>query len=292
MTLVRRILIGLLALLGAGAAAGLALAWYVGAWNILFPSRAHDRVAPELPAQLARPAVLVFTKTNSFRHEDGIAAGVSLLQEISERRGWGFFHTENGAVFNADQLARFAAVVFHNASGDTLDAAQESAFQTWLEAGGGWVGTHSAGDGSHEDWRWYQDSLIGGLFIAHIMGPQFQEARVVVEDASHPAAAKLPADFSHREEWYSWQESARARGFHVILSIDETSYQPFARMFGGEKDLRMGDHPVVWSRCVGKGRALYSALGHSTEAYATDEHRALLEGAVAWAAGVEGEGCP
>jgi type 1 glutamine amidotransferase len=53
----------------------------------------------------------------------------------------------------------------------------------------------------------------------------------------------------------------------------------------------MGDHPVVWSRCVGKGRALYSTLGHGADAYRTSEHPLLLEGAIAWAAGVEGDGC-
>jgi type 1 glutamine amidotransferase len=291
MKILRRLLIATVTLFGLLLVAGLGTAWYVGAWQILFPSHDHDSVPPELPAQLARPAVLVFTKTNSFRHIDGIAAGVPLLRDIAAKRGWGFFHTENGAVFNAEDLARFDVVMFHNASGDVLDEAQERAFQTWLEAGGGWVGTHSSGDSSHKEWRWYQETLIGGTFTAHIMGPQFQEARVVVEDPTHPAAAKLPAEFRHTEEWYSWDASARDKGFHVIATVDESSYEPSARMFGQEADLRMGDHPVVWSRCVGKGRALYSALGHAAEAYSTPEHPPLLEGALAWAAGVEGEGC-
>lgn len=292
MKLVRRILIGLAAFVGLFVVGSLGVVWYVGAWNILFPSHAHDTVAPELPSELARHAVLIFTKTNSFRHKDGIAAGTKLLEEIAQRRGWDVFHTENGAVFNPEQLAAFDVVVFHNASGDTLNEAQEAAFQAWLEAGGGWLGIHAAGDGSHAEWQWYQDTLIGGLFTAHVMGPQFQEARVVVEDASHPAAQKLPSEFTHTEEWYSWDESARAKGFHVILSIDESTYEPWARMFGGERDLRMGDHPVVWARCVGKGRAIYSALGHSTEAYSTAEHPLLIEGALAWAAGLEGDPCP
>ena len=291
MKILRRILIGTVAVFSVLLVVGLGVAWHVGLWNLMFPSHAHESVAPELPAELARPAVLVFTKTNSFRHVDGIEAGVPLIREIAERRGWGFFHTENGAVFNADDLARFDVVMFHNASGDVLDEAQELAFQTWLEAGGGWVGTHSSGDSSHKEWEWYQETLIGGVFTAHIMGPQFQEARVIVEDRSHPAGAKLPAEFTHTEEWYSWDASARDKGFHVIASIDESSYAPYARFMGQDVDLRMGDHPVVWSRCVGEGRALYSTLGHSAEAYSTAEHPPLLEGALAWAAGVEGEGC-
>ncbi|NQZ99155.1 MAG: ThuA domain-containing protein, partial [Myxococcales bacterium] len=39
----------------------------IGAWNLVFPNRTHETVAPELPEDLASPAVLVFTKTNGFR---------------------------------------------------------------------------------------------------------------------------------------------------------------------------------------------------------------------------------
>jgi type 1 glutamine amidotransferase len=35
----------------------------------------------------------------------------------------------------------------------------------------------------------------------------------------------------------------------------------------------------------------YSALGHSAESYARPEHARMLDGALAWAAGLEGE-CP
>ena len=84
-------------------AAALALAsiWKVGAWNLVFPSHHHDTVAPAIPGDLASPAVLVFSKTNSFRHGEGIAGGAKVLQEIAAKHNWGLFHTENGAVFNA-----------------------------------------------------------------------------------------------------------------------------------------------------------------------------------------------
>ena len=62
--------------------AGFAAIWYVGAWNILFPSNAHDSVAPPLPVTLGSPAILVFSKTNQFRHKDGIAGGHVALGEI------------------------------------------------------------------------------------------------------------------------------------------------------------------------------------------------------------------
>ena len=92
----------------------LVVVWQVGAWNLVFPSHHHDSVAPAIPSDMVSPAVLVFSKTNSFRHVEGIAGGVKALQTITGGQHWGMFHTENGAVFNENDLARFDVVVFLN----------------------------------------------------------------------------------------------------------------------------------------------------------------------------------
>ncbi|MEZ4334019.1 MAG: ThuA domain-containing protein [Myxococcota bacterium] len=257
-----------------------------GAWHLLFPSHDHDTTPPALPPDFGRDArlrVLVFSKTNSFRHEDGIAGARRALDAIAARRGFALFHSENGALFDAERLARFDVVVFSNATGDVLSPEQERAFRHWLEQGGGWIGLHSAGDISHAEWTWYLDELIGARFIGHILGPQTQPARVVVEDPTHPATRGLPAAFEHEEEWYSWDRSPREAGFHVLLTVDESSYDPSIRFLGSVTDLRMGDHPVAWWRCVGRGRALYETMGHGARAYENPAHALLLENALAWA---------
>ena len=57
-------------------------------------------------------------------------------------------------------------------------------------------------------------------------------------------------------------------------------------------DLAMGaDHPIGWWHCVGKGRALYTAMGHQASAYAEPHYRSMLQGAVRWALRQEGSGC-
>jgi len=272
----------------------LAYIWQLGAWNLVFPSTQHDTVAPALPAELRSPAVLVFSKTNAFRHKEGIAAGASYLEKISLQRGWGYFHTENGAVFNTQDLSRFQAIVFLNASGDILDAAQEQAFQQWLQGGGGWLGVHSAGDDSHLGWRWYIDELIGARFTAHILGPQFQRATVVLENHGHPALRGIPDIWQHEEEWYSWASSPRAAGFTILATLDEDSYTPVQKFLGRERDLSMGDHPVVWTNCVDAGRSLYMAMGHRADAFAQPQVQRLLENGLVWLMGVEKsdyEGC-
>ncbi|MFT4615311.1 MAG: type 1 glutamine amidotransferase [Bacteroidia bacterium] len=280
MRILKWLLVGLLLL----AAISLVGIWQIGAWNILFPSVQHDTVAPTVPADMANPAVLIFSKTNSFRHVDGIESGRIALAQMTKSRGWGFYQTENGAVFNASDLETFSVVVFLNATGDMLSAAQEQAFQTWMEQGGGWLGIHAAGDSSHAGWQWYRDNLVGADFTAHIMGPQFQRASVILEHHAHPVLQGLPNVWQHEEEWYSWEKSPRTEGFTILATLDEDSYSPVQKMWSHERDLSMGDHPVVWSNCVGDGRSAYAAMGHQAEAFSQPEVRRMLGNALDWLA--------
>jgi len=282
---ISKLLSGLVIFFGLSLAAGLGLAWWLGAWGVLFPSNAHETVAPDLPAGLSDPAFLLFTKTNSFRHTEGIAAGTTLFESLAREQGLAMFHTENSAVFNADDLKRFSAVVFLNVTGDSLSEAQREAFQQWLTAGGGWLGIHAAGDGSHSYWPWYVENVIGVEFTAHILGPRFQAADIVSEAPGHPVMGELPARWSHTEEWYSWRESPREKGFTVLARVDETTYRPVQKIFNREVDLRMGDHPVTWLRCLGEGRVVYTAMGHAGEAYSQPRFRRLLSNALAWTTG-------
>ena len=137
--MIKKIFVSLFMLAVILVAGGLAFVWQIGAWNILFPSSSHDATAPALPAELDS-AVLVFTKTNGFRHKDGILGGLRAFDELSKRHGFAVFATENGAIFNPDDLKRFDVVVFLNATGDMLSENQETAFKEWLQAGGGWLG--------------------------------------------------------------------------------------------------------------------------------------------------------
>ncbi len=290
MSVFKKVLIGIVAFLVVCVFAILIFLKVSGAWGALFPSSTHETVAPTLPDNLGQPAILLFTKTNGYRHGEGIEAGSAFFKELAESRGWSIYATENGAVFNEQDLSRFAAVVYLNVSGDVFNSAQRDSFKQWLLSGGGWLGIHAAGDGSHALWPWYVDTLIGAKYTAHPMNPQFQEATVNVESASHPVMHDLPAQYSHKEEWYSWEESPRAGGFTILATIDEDSYSPIQKLFGKETALHMGeDHPIAWSRCVESGRAIYSAMGHGADSYAAKEHQQLLENALDWV--VESEGC-
>ncbi len=249
----------------------------------------HETTPPTLPADIKHPAVLVFSKTNAFRHEEAIPAANTLFAGMAKEKGWGYFQTENGAAFTPEILAKFDAVVFNNVSGDVFSPTQQQAFKAFIENGGGYVGIHAAGDSSHAAWGWYINGVIGTLFTMHTMAPQFQKATVTVEDKVHPVTQGLPASWQRTEEWYSFDKSPRKTGATVLITVDEKTYNPVG-MFG--KNLRMGsDHPIVWSRCIGKGRVLYSAFGHSASSFAEPEHKALLTNAVSWALRQQGSEC-
>jgi uncharacterized protein len=270
--------------------------WLVGPGNMgrmfLGIGISYDKDAPTLP-EMANPAILIFSKTNGFRDDAQIVAANAALEKIAKDRGWSSFTTENAAVFNSAQLAKFKAVVWNSTSGDVLTVEQRTAFKGWLEAGGGFVGLHGAGGDPTYKWDWYVKELIGANFIGHTLSPQFQKGRLVIEDATHPATKGLGKEWVREEEWYSFAKSPRTKGYHILVTLDEKSYSPREKIpFIVNKDLRMGaDHPMVWIHCVGNGRAFYSALGHRAESYSEAKHLELIAGGIAWAAGLEGSKC-
>ena len=146
-------------------------------YRALNPSEEYDTELPALPDALADPAILVFTKTNGFRHREAIDAGLAVFKEMAARRGWTLFHTENGAVHNPEILPRFKTVIWHNASGAPVNEEQRAALKNWIESGGGFIGIHAATDDSHSGWPWYQRQLVGARFIGHTLGAAIPAGR-------------------------------------------------------------------------------------------------------------------
>lgn len=241
----------------------------------------YDAVVPRLTLPGGSgPRLLVFEKINGFRDIPSVNAAHAALAEMAAQRGWRLVFTDHGGAFNPRTLARFDAVVWNNVSGDVLTLSQRRAFRRYITRGGGFVGFHGAAGDPAWFWDWYPDVLIGARFAGHPMKPQFQEARIVV-DRSHPLASALPDEWRMTDEWYSFKTNPRAAGARVLLSLDETSYTRVG-LFGEALD--MGDHPLAWTHCVGKGRAFYSAIGHLPATYRQPLNRTMLEAAISWAA--------
>jgi type 1 glutamine amidotransferase len=251
----------------------------------------YDEEPPQLPADLKPGGILIFSKTSGYRDEASIVASNAALAAIAHERNWPYFETENGAVMNADQLAKFRLVVWNNASGDPLTPDQRTAFKTWVENGGSFLGIHGAGGDPVEnhghtslaDWKWYVDTLIGAQFIVH---SGIVPGEIHIEDPKSPITKGLPATWRRSEEWYAFGESPRAKpGFHILATVDEATYDHGRATMGA-------DHPLVWWHCVGKGRSVYSALGHGGSMYAEPLMIQLLDNAMAWGLAESGKACP
>ncbi|MFB7513453.1 ThuA domain-containing protein [Streptomyces sp. NPDC056144] len=211
--------------------------------------------------------VLIYTRTAGYRH-DSLPAAAAALADLARERGWGADITDDPAAFTPEGLAGRPAVVLVSTTGTVLTPEGRTACEAYLRGGGALLAVHAAAN-AEPDWPLYGE-LLGTRFAGH---PDLQPGTVLVEDPGHPATAPLPAVWEWTDEWYDFTSAPRAAGVHVLARVDESSYE------GGTHG---DDHPLVWCREVGRGRFLFTALGHAAEAYEDPAFRAHLGGALDW----------
>ena len=146
-------------------------------------------------------------------------------------------------------LAQYEAVVFLNTTGDVLNATQQTAFESYIRAGGGYVGVHAAADTEY-DWPFY-GNLVGAYFASH---PAIQQANVKVENRAHAATAHLPQTWTRTDEWYNYRTNPRSTA-RVLATLDESSYS------GGGDGRRPPASPGA--RRTSGGRSFYTGVGHT-----------------------------
>jgi type 1 glutamine amidotransferase len=221
------------------------------------------------------PRLLVFSKTAGFRH-DSIPAGQQAIQKFAVDGTYNVTIVEDAAAISRNNLPRYKAVVFLNTSGDVLDEAQESALKEYILGGGGFVGVHAAADTEHH-WPWYGE-LVGARFKSH---PHVQPAEIIVHDRRHRSTNHLSQRWRRTDEWYNFDQHPRQRigaAFTLLASIDESTY------IGGDMN---ADHPFSWCHQIGKGRAWYTAGGHTIKSYTEPDFVQHLRGGILWAMNLE-----
>ena len=212
------------------------------------------------------PAVLVFSKTNGFRHSS-IPVGITAIKAMGEANKFMVEATEDSLAFTDENLAKYKAVIFLSTTGNVLGEAQEKALEKFIQQGGGFVGVHAAADCEY-DWPWYV-KMVGASFLSH---PEQQVAKLLVKDKSHRSTKHLPDTWERKDEWYNFK--SMNPDVKVLITIDENSYK------GGAN----GDnHPMAWFHAYDGGRAFYTELGHTEESFSEPLYLQHLLGGIQYA---------
>jgi type 1 glutamine amidotransferase len=219
--------------------------------------------------------VLVFSKTSGFRH-DSIAAGIAMVQKIAQENGFTVVASEDASLFTTANLANYSTIVFMNTTGDIFTSAQETAFKSYIENGGGFVGTHSAADTEH-DWTWYTDTLLGGgEFIHH--GDGIPRATVNIEKPTNNLVSHIGSTWVMSDEWYFWRDNPRnSSSIEVLGTLDRSSYT---------SNYPVADHPVIYTNTIGTGRAFYTAIGHVDSNFSDPKMEEMIRKAIEWTSNI------
>lgn len=200
-----------------------------------------------LPAPNLTTRVLVFSKTEGYRHTESIREGQKAFLKLAEEHQFSVDTTENADVFTDASLKRYSAIVFLNISGAVFNEEQRISLKRYVQAGGGVLSIHATAD-AERDWPWF-GSLVGAYFDTH---PPVQKGTFYTTNKNHPATEFMPDSLSRTDEFYNFD--AVSPTINVLVTLNEKTYS------GG----KMGDaHPAVWYQNYDGGRSFYTSWGHT-----------------------------
>jgi uncharacterized protein len=233
----------------------------------------------------ARFRVLVLAETGDI-HAPFVAAAKPWLRRLAADSNFAIDWLENPKGVNDSLLANYQLIIQLNFPPYGWSDTAKAAFERYIaEGGGGWIGLHHATllgdfDGYHI-WPWFSAFMGGIRFRSYI--PGFATAMVHVEQSGHPCMKNVPDSFLvEKEEWYVYDKDPRPN-VRVLAAVDESSYSPGS-------DVKMGDHPVIWSNDHYKARNIYIQMGHHPELFQNVVYATIFRNAIFWAAGVSGKG--
>ncbi|GAB3230517.1 hypothetical protein GCM10027447_25010 [Glycomyces halotolerans] len=204
-----------------------------------------------------RPRVLAVTAGN----DNPEVAEYALERLGMEARRWQFDLVEGEPSDLAD-LDRFDVVMLLNTSGDILDRSQQDALETFVESGGGLVGTHSAAV-TEPDWDWWQESL-GATALEPPTEPASKQTVEVAEGS--PITDGIDEELELTERWFYFDPEPTDADTEILAHLGS------------------GD-PVAWAH--DERDVFYTVPGGDYETWGDRDFLQLIRQAIWWAAGEE-----
>ncbi len=219
--------------------------------------------------------ILVYTKNGKGYVHDNIAAASTAIQQLGKKYGFHVDVSDDPAGFTENKLKKYTLVIFNNTNNAVFDNSdQKVAFMRYIQAGGGFVGLHSA-TGTERQWPWFK-RLIGASFLRHARYQPFKE---IIIDHNHPSTSFLPPIWQRVDECYFFKEynpDIHVLAVHDLGSLDDKDKPTY---YGGTSS------PSVWCHEFDGGRQWYTSLGHDSATYATPEFRQHIMGGIIWVIG-------
>lgn len=216
--------------------------------------------------------ILVYTKNGKGYVHENRAACTEAIQQLGKQYGFKVEVSDDATSMTESNLKRFNLVVFNNTNNETFDTdEQKVAFMRYIQAGGGFVGIHSA-TGSERQWPWFK-RLIGASFLRHAKHQPFTE---IIIDNTHPSTSFLPTRWQRDDECYFFKEfnpDIRVLIVHHLGPLDDDDKPTY---YGGISS------PSVWCHEFDGGRQWYTSLGHDSATYSTPEFQQHIMGGIIW----------
>jgi uncharacterized protein len=226
--------------------------------------------------QAAPPKVLLFFSMNvESDHVLFAAEAIKFFAEQADRHEFRVEATSNWADMNDDNLKQYKLVVWLN---NLPPAAQQPAFERFMESGGAWLGFHVAAyNDRNSRWTWFREFIGGGAFGVNNWPPL--PARLIVDDPESPITRGIPKTFvAPANEWYSWRPSPRLDPkVRVLVTLDPAQYPIGIKGLITSRD---PDVPVVWTNT--KFKMLYMNMGHGDKIFASPAQNKLFENGILW----------
>jgi type 1 glutamine amidotransferase len=218
--------------------------------------------------------ILVYTRNGKgYVHENIASASFNIIQ-LGKHYGFTVDTSRNAADFTESNLKKYNVIVFNNTNNDVFDTDdQRIALMRYVQAGGGFVGLHSA-SGTERNWPWFK-RLLGASFLRHAKHQKFTE---IIIDKANPSTSFLPAKWERDDECYYVKEmnpDVHVLAVHDLNSVDDKDKPTF---YGNT-------FPSVWCHEFDGGRQWYTSLGHDSATYTEPIFQKHLLGGIQWVIG-------
>lgn len=221
--------------------------------------------------------ILVLTERGGI-HEPFVEAGLQWLDSLSNEKNYKLTVINDTEPMTHRSLKEYDLILQLNYPPYMWTDEAASSFIDYIEEGwGAWIGFHHASllgefDG-YPMWEW-ASKFLGNIVYENYI-PELSDGEVRIEAPDHPVMKGVPDSFTlPDDEWYIYNRSPRYE-VTVLANVNEESYTT-------DTQVKMGDHPVIWTNPGIGARNIYFQMGHSPELFRERNFTRMLENAIEW----------